>query len=30
MTLVDGVRYASGEYILNLDQDDLYNDNLFF
>jgi len=30
MTRVDGVRYASGEYILNLDQDDLYNDNLFF
>ena len=30
MTRVDGVRYASGEYKLNLDQDDLYNDNLFF
>ena len=30
MTRVDGVRYASGEYILNLDQDDLYIDNHFF
>ena len=30
MTRVDGVRYASGEYILNLDQDDLFVDNLFF
>ena len=30
MTRVDGVRYASGEYILNLDQDDLFIDNLFF
>ena len=30
MTRVDGVRYASGEYILNLDQDDLFTDNLFF
>ena len=29
MSRVDGVRYASGEYILNLDQDDLYTDNLF-
>lgn len=27
---VDGVRYSSGEYILNLDQDDLFLDNLFF
>ena len=30
MTRVDGVRYASGEYILNLDQDDLFIDNLLF
>ena len=30
MTRIDGVRFASGEYILNLDQDDLYLDNLFF
>ena len=30
MTRVDGVRFASGEYILNLDQDDLYINNLFF
>ena len=29
MSRVDGVRYASGEYILNLDQDDLFTDNLF-
>ena len=29
MTRVDGVRYASGEFVLNLDQDDLYSDNLF-
>ena len=27
---VDGVRYSSGEYILNLDQDDLFLDNLVF
>lgn len=25
---LDGVRYASGEYILNIDQDDLFLDNL--
>ena len=30
MSRVDGVRFASGEYILNLDQDDLFTDNLFF
>ena len=30
MTRVDGVRYASGEYIIQLDQDDLYIDNLLF
>ena len=30
MTRADGVRFASGEYILNLDQDDLYINNLFF
>ena len=30
MSRVDGIRYASGEYILNLDQDDLFIDNLFF
>ena len=27
---VDGVRYASGEYILNIDQDDLFINNLVF
>jgi len=27
---IDGVRYASGEYILNIDQDDLFLDNLVF
>ena len=27
---VDGVRYASGEYIMQLDQDDLYINNLLF
>ena len=30
LTRVDGVRYASGEYILHIDQDDLFIDNLFF
>ena len=30
MTRVDGVRYASGEYIILLDQDDMYYDNLVF
>lgn len=30
MSRADGVRFASGEYILNLDQDDLYINNLFF
>ena len=30
MSRVDGVRYASGEYIMNLDQDDLYINNLLF
>ena len=30
MSRVDGVRYASGEYILTIDQDDLYIDNLLF
>ena len=30
LSRVDGVRYASGEYILHLDQDDLFIDNLFF
>ena len=30
MTRVDGVRFASGEYIILLDQDDLYYDNLVF
>ena len=28
MSRVDGVRYASGEYIILLDQDDMYYDNL--
>ncbi len=27
---IDGIRYASGEYILNIDQDDLYFDNHVF
>ena len=30
MSRVDGVRYASGEYILNIDQDDLFINNLVF
>lgn len=30
MSRVDGVRYASGEYIISLDQDDLYINNLLF
>ena len=30
LSRVDGVRYASGDYILHLDQDDLFIDNLFF
>jgi glycosyltransferase involved in cell wall biosynthesis len=30
MSRVDGVRYASGEYILNLDQDDLFLNNHLF
>ena len=30
MSRVDGVRYASGEYILHLDQDDLFSDNYLF
>ena len=30
MSRADGVRFASGEYILNLDQDDLYINNHFF
>ena len=30
MSRVDGVRYASGEYIIQLDQDDLYINNLLF
>ena len=30
MSRVDGVRYASGEYIILLDQDDMYYDNLVF
>lgn len=30
LTRVDGVRYASGDYILNIDQDDLFIDNLLF
>ena len=30
MTRADGVRYASGEYIILLDQDDMYYDNLVF
>ena len=30
MSRVDGIRYASGEYIIQLDQDDLYINNLLF
>ena len=30
MARADGVRYASGEYIILLDQDDMYYDNLVF
>ena len=30
MSRIDGVRYASGEYIIQLDQDDLYINNLLF
>ena len=30
MSRVDGVRYASGEYIILLDQDDMFYDNLVF
>ena len=30
MSRVDGIRFASGEYILQLDQDDLYINNLLF
>jgi glycosyltransferase involved in cell wall biosynthesis len=27
---VDGIRYASGEYIIQIDQDDIYLNNLLF
>ena len=30
LTRVDGVRYASGEYIIQIDQDDMYLNNLLF
>ena len=30
MSRVDGYRYASGDYILNIDQDDLFINNLLF
>ena len=30
MTRVDGIRYASGEYIIQIDQDDMYRNNLLF
>ena len=30
MSRVDGVRYSSGEYIIQMDQDDLYINNLLF
>ena len=30
LTRVDGIRYASGKYIIQIDQDDLYLNNLLF
>jgi glycosyltransferase involved in cell wall biosynthesis len=30
LTRVDGIRYASGEYIIHIDQDDMYINNLLF
>jgi len=30
LTRVDGIRYASGEYIIQIDQDDMYLNNLLF
>jgi len=30
LTRVDGIRYASGEYIIQIDQDDMYINNLLF
>ena len=30
LTRVDGIRYASGEYIIQIDQDDMYLTNLLF
>ena len=30
LTRVDGIRYSSGEYIIQLDQDDMYLNNLLF
>ena len=30
LTRVDGIRYASGEYIIQIDQDDIYLNNLLF
>ena len=30
LTRVDGIRYASGKYIIQIDQDDIYLNNLLF
>lgn len=30
LTRIDGIRYASGEYIIQIDQDDKYLNNLLF
>jgi glycosyltransferase involved in cell wall biosynthesis len=30
LTRVDGIRYSSGEYIIQVDQDDMYLNNLLF
>jgi len=30
LTRADGIRYASGEYIIQIDQDDVYLNNLLF
>ena len=30
LTRVDGIRYSSGEYIMQIDQDDMFLNNLLF